>query len=52
MNSPEEPSSDARTAARALRDQYVALIAEGFTVREALDLIGKLLAASAGGQHD
>lgn len=44
---PEEPSSSSRSLARTLRDWYVALRAEGFTEREALDLIGQLLTAQA-----
>jgi hypothetical protein len=36
----EEASADMRAAARAMRDMYVALIAEGFTVMEALAIIG------------
>lgn len=38
--SPEEASADMRSAARTLRDMYVALVAEGFTVPEALAIIG------------
>lgn len=40
MSGREEASADMRTMARALRDMYVALIAEGFTVPEALTIIG------------
>lgn len=52
MNIPEEPSSDARILARALRDHYIALVAEGFTAQEALSIIGQILAASLGGPRE
>jgi hypothetical protein len=35
-----------RAAARDLRDMYVALIAEGFTVPEALTIIGHAITGS------
>lgn len=44
MNGPEEPSSDARQFAARLRDLFVALTAEGFTERQALIMIGQVLA--------
>lgn len=43
-----EPSSDARQAARALRDMFVALEREGFTAQQALIIIVQVLAASHG----
>lgn len=43
-NGPEEASAAMRELARALRDMYVALIAEGFTVPEALAIIGHAIA--------
>lgn len=47
-NGPEEASAEMRTAARALRDMYVALIAEGFTVSEALTIIGHAISGNGG----
>lgn len=44
-----EPSADARTAARAVRDVYLALRAEGFTRGEALTVVGQIIAASMPG---
>lgn len=46
MSAYEEASADMRVAARALRDMYVALIAEGFTVPEALAIIGHAINGS------
>ena len=42
---PEEPSAGMRQVARLLRDQYVALLAEGFTEGQSLALLGATLAA-------
>jgi hypothetical protein len=39
-----EPAADMRTAARQLREYYVALVREGFTESEALRIIGMVLA--------
>jgi hypothetical protein len=44
--SPIEPSADLRTFASWMRQTYVALTLEGFTEREALVIIGQLLAAN------
>lgn len=44
----EEPTADARTFARNLRDLFIALQAEGFTERQAILLIGQAIAASQG----
>jgi hypothetical protein len=41
----EEASAAMRAIARLCRDQYVALMAEGFKEREALTIIGHTLAA-------
>lgn len=38
-----------RVMARALRDMFVALRAEGFTPSEAMQIIGHALAGSLGG---
>lgn len=46
---PREPSADIRTAASALRQMYVALTMEGFDERQALIIIGQVLAAGQSG---
>lgn len=43
---PREPSANSRQSARALRDYFLALIAEGFTEDQALRLIGAIMAAN------
>lgn len=43
---PVEPSAELRQAAHSLREMYLALIAEGFTVEEAMNIIA--IAMSAG----
>ena len=43
-----EPSAESRTAARQLREYYVALVREGFTETEALRIIGMILAGQSG----
>lgn len=51
---PEEASAIGRTFARAIRDMFVALIAEGFTEAQAIALCGQAIAAAAianGGQR-
>lgn len=45
MNFPTEPSADLREAASALRQMYVALVNEGFSVDEAMTIVGKVVAA-------
>ena len=47
---PYEPSADMRTLARGLKDMYEALVAEGFSERQAIT-IGEVLAANAKGQQ-
>lgn len=49
-NGPIEPAADKRQAAYELRQMYLALTQEGFTEREALAIIGQILAA--GGSND
>lgn len=44
-NAPEEASAAMRQMARLLRDQFVALLAEGFSEAQALTIIGHTLAA-------
>lgn len=46
---PVEPSADLREAASILRQTYVALVEEGFTVDEALKIIGQILASQSSG---
>lgn len=48
-NGPIEPAADMRQASNHLRQWFIALTAEGFTERQALAIIGALLAASSGG---
>jgi hypothetical protein len=40
---PVEPSADMRTMAKALREMYLALIAERFTERQALAILGEAI---------
>lgn len=47
-----EPSADLRTAAKALRELYVALRASGFTQQEALTLLAALLVGQSGPKGD
>lgn len=42
---PVEPSADMRTGAKAMREMFLALIAEGFTERQALAIIGEAIRA-------
>lgn len=51
MTSSYEPSADMRVLARNLRDMFQALIAEGFTERQALSIIGEVIATGAKGSH-
>lgn len=44
----EEPSADSRQFARAMRDLFVALQAEGFSERQAILLLGQAIAAAQG----
>lgn len=39
-----EPSDQVRTFARAMREMYVALLGEGFTVFEAMSIIAQVIA--------
>jgi hypothetical protein len=45
---PVEPSADLRQAAHQLREMFIALIQEGFDERQALAIIGHVLAAGRG----
>lgn len=45
-NGPEEPSADMRMLASTLREMYVALKLEGFSMYEAILLVGQVLAAN------
>ena len=44
----EEPAANQREFARVMRGMYVALQQEGFTVQEALVIIGHVLAVTWG----
>ena len=46
MNGPTEPSADLRELASALWQMFVALCNEGFDERQALVVIGQVLAAN------
>lgn len=48
-SAPIEPSADMRAFAHTTREMYLALIAEGFTEREAFNIVGVTIAASFGG---
>ena len=51
---PEEASAQMRQFARAIRDMYVAMLAEGFTPLEAMQLLGQVVSAGiiAGGKSE
>lgn len=48
MTGPTEPSAGLRTMASAFWQMYVALTAEGFTEKQALAIIGQVIAANGG----
>jgi hypothetical protein len=52
VTTPFEPSAETRVAARQIRNLYEALILEGFQERQALTILGQVLAASANGGTD
>lgn len=52
MDVRQEPSAAARQMARGLRDYYVALVAEGFSERQAIQLISEVLALAASRPKD
>lgn len=47
-NGPIEPSADWRVAPKELRQMYLALVQEGFTVAEAMHIVGVVLGAQIG----
>lgn len=47
MTAPREPSADLRQAASAMRQMFVALVNEGFSETEALQIIGHILRGQA-----
>lgn len=47
----EEASAEARTAARAVRDMYIALTNEGFSAAEALSIVGHAVEAGMRGNR-
>lgn len=48
----EEPSAGARQMARAIRDIFAALMAEGFSEQQALAILGTVIAAQIGKSSD
>ena len=48
----EEPAAGDRVVARAARSQYVALIHEGFTEAQALQIVGQMLMVALQAQID
>ena len=50
--SDREASAGLRTAARAIRDLYDGLTAEGFTERQAVAILGQMLAAARKTEDD
>lgn len=47
MNTPREPSADLRTAASQLHQMFVALVQEGFTEQQALQVVAAILKAQS-----
>ena len=50
-NHPTEPSADMRQLASALWQAYIALTSEGFSERQALIVIGQMMAAGSKGDE-
>lgn len=48
---PEEASAAMRAMARLCRDQFVGLVAEGFTEAQALTILGHTIAAIIAGKQ-
>lgn len=48
-NGPIEPSADIRMAAHAVRELFLALTMEGFDERQALIVVGQVIAAQSQG---
>ena len=46
-NAPQEPSADLRLAANAMRQMFTALVNEGFSETQALQIIGHILRGQA-----
>lgn len=51
LNAPYEPTADMRQLAKMMRDMYQALLAEGFSDRQALSVLGEVVTASIRGQQ-
>lgn len=45
-----EPSAEMRDAAHKLREMYIALLMEGFTEAQSLQIVGYALAGNGGGK--
>lgn len=46
MTTPFEPSADMRAMAKTTRNMYMALVQEGFTKNEAMQILGSMLTAA------
>jgi hypothetical protein len=50
-NTPTEPAAELRALAAMMWQTFVALQAEGFTEKQAIAIIGQMLAANANGDE-
>jgi glutathionylspermidine synthase len=50
MNAPREPSAELRKAASQLHQMFIALLQEGFTEAQALQVVAAILQANGGGK--
>jgi hypothetical protein len=48
MGVPIEPSADSRALAHAFREMFIALTSEGFTERQALQIIAEMMRMQGG----
>lgn len=51
-NGPVEPSAAVREGAHGIREIFIALTMEGFTEKQALIIVGQMLAASFGAESE
>ncbi|MBF6277006.1 hypothetical protein [Nocardia nova] len=49
---PQEPSGNSREFARAIRDLFIGLVAEGFTESQALSIISNVVSAKIAADND
>jgi hypothetical protein len=47
-----EPSADVREAAHGIREIFIALTMEGFTEKQALVVVGQMMAAAFGASNN